>query len=251
MFRRNFPRFLIGLLFAAAAALILYIGIVTFGRVSGEEFAPDSFERRHYYYYELPLVRLKISPIRRTVSQNQLETALVNGKYLTPNTPPTRWDFVSARRAAVEWCHGDALILCRYLDAWDPANNFVSFWETWTTNHPALAKVLWPPVADLARRNRYYLIPPLFDRALASDDAQELQTDLNGLMAECLEQTARTEWELEHFDEALELYQAALGYQPDRAACREGRAACLKALGRAESTSPSKPDETPQLEADP
>lgn len=64
MFRRILVRFLFGLLIVGSLGLVVVIGIANFGLVNGEEFAPDTFERRSYWYFELPLVRLKVTPIK-------------------------------------------------------------------------------------------------------------------------------------------------------------------------------------------
>ncbi len=234
MFRRILVRIFFGLLVAGTIALILFFGIVNFGLVDGEEFAADTFQRRTYSYYELPLVRLKVSPITRSVSQYQLEQTLVNGNYIAAQAPPRRWDLVITRRAGRSWRQGDALILCRYLDAWDANDDMTSYWETWTKNHPALAKVLWPEVASLARQDLYFLIPPLFDRALATDNPQTLQSDLNLLLARSFEELAATQGELQNLETAIQFYTEALRHEPARESSLQGRARCYEVLGGTE-----------------
>ncbi len=233
MLRRILVRILFGLLVAGSIGLIVFFGVASFGRVHGEEFAPDTFERRTYWYYELPLVRLKISPVYRSVTQHQLEQVLTSGQYVVSKPPPNRWDLVSVMRVGRLWRQGDALILCRYLDAWD-TDNSVSVWETWTKDHPALASILWPEVAILARQDLYFLIPRLFDRALATEDPQTLQDDLKGLLARSYEELAATEVELQHLETAVRFYTDALRYEPARTSCLQGRARCYEALGRPE-----------------
>ena len=241
MFRRILVRIFFGLLLAGTMALILFFGIISFGFVEGEEFAPDTFQRRTYSYYELPLVQLKITPITRRVSQYQLEQTLVNGSYIIPREPPKRWDLIIARRAGQSWRQGDALILSHYLDAWDANNNMTSYWETWTANHPALAKVLWPEVASLARQDLYFLIPPLFDQALATDNPQMLQNDLNLLLARSYEELAETQGELQDLATAIVFYTEALRHEPARASSLQGRARCYEALGRTEEAARERP----------
>ena len=92
--------------------------LLLYGHVSGEEFAPDTFERRVYSYFELPVLRIQVTPVRRTVSRPQLEQTLVDSKYITINSPPRRWDFVISHRLGEKWREGDAQILSQYLDAW-------------------------------------------------------------------------------------------------------------------------------------
>lgn len=193
MFRRFLVRGLFVVPVAAAAVFVLLTTVVRYGFVHGEEFAPDTFQRRSYRYYELPLIRLKITPVKRTVHRSSLEEMLVNKSYVPKKEPPDRWDLVVAYRGVSPWRQGDAQLLCDYLDAEDSAGNFGSYWEKWTKDHPELAKVLWSEVAQLARRDLYALIPPVFERAVAHDDPAQLRQDLQGMLAANYELLARAE----------------------------------------------------------
>ena len=234
MFRRILTRSLVPLLIITCAGFVLLLGTAHFGLVSGEEFAPDTFERRTYWYYELPLIRLKITPVWRDVQRNQLETMLVAGKYIVPQSPPKRWDLITAQRGGSEWRQGDAQILCHYLDAWDPEKNLTSFWETWTSDHPALAKVLWPEIVKLAQRDLYFLIPALFETTLGNDKPQPLQNDLNQVLARNYDVLAAAEAELRNWKTAVRFYSDALDYQAGRASSLQGRAVCYEELGKTE-----------------
>lgn len=234
MFRRLLPRLIIGLICAAAIGAIVLFGVARFGVVSGEEFSPDTFQRRTYLYYELPLVRWKITPVFRSVQPTQLEKLLVKRKYVGPKTPAKRWDLVFARRSEEPWLQGDALILCDYLDAYDAENNMVSFWETWTSDHPQLAKILWPEVVSLARENRYYLIPPLFELTHEYDQPQRLQEGINQALADQYDLLGATELESGDLEAAIDCYSKALQHQPGRRSSLEGRADCYEQLGDAD-----------------
>jgi tetratricopeptide (TPR) repeat protein len=246
MSRRILLRIFYGLLIAGGIGLILLFGVLSFGLVAGEEFAPDTFDRRSYWYYELPLIRLKITPVTRVTSTHQLEQLLVNSNYIVSQPPPKRWDLVTVTRVGRPWQQGDASILCQYLDAYDPnTKNVVSVWETWTTDHPALAKVLWPEVAALARQDLYFLIPRLFDQALVTDNPQTLQNDLNLILARSYEELAKTEVELQNLETAVRFYSDALRREPARTSCLAGRAQCYEALGRTEEANCDRQQEVP------
>ncbi len=235
------------LLAIAAAGLVALFTILTFGSVSGVEFAPDTFQRRTYRYYEIPLIHLKVSPLKRYVNQTQFEQFLVNGNYITTKSTPQRWDLVSASRTGGTWRVGDAKILCQYLDAWDLEANTVSYWESWTKDHSSLGKVLWPEVAQLARQELYFLIPPLFDMALAADKPPVLHNDLNAWLARSYERLAEVEVELHNLDAAVRFYDDALSREPGRTSSLEGRARCRRALGRGEAASG---DQAPATQAE-
>ena len=76
--RRVLFRLFLALLVVASTLLLALIGTLMFGHVTGEEFAPDTLERRSYTYYELPLVRIQVSSVTHQTSRRQLEQALVD-----------------------------------------------------------------------------------------------------------------------------------------------------------------------------
>ncbi len=224
--------------FGIISLFVLFVVTLRFGLVSGEEFAPDTFERRSYWYYELPIVHLKLSPVVRKVEQRQFEKALVKDKFVTQISPPKRWDLVAAYRGGRDWRLGDAQILCRYLDAWDSkSSNFTSYWETWTSDHPKLAKVLWPEVVTLARQDLYFLIPPLFEKALAHQQPQKLQNDLNQILARNYDVLATTEVDLANYEAAIRFYSNALKHDPRRKSSLKGRAECYEKSGKTDEAS--------------
>ena len=161
--RRVLFRVLAALLMLTGGLFIVLVGTLLYGHVSGEEFAPDTFERRVYSYFELPVLRIQVTPVRRTVSRPQLEQTLVDRKYITINSPPRRWDYVISHRLGEKWREGDAHILSQYLDAWGGESE--SYWLHWTNTHPAIAKTFWSEIAKLARQDLYLFTPELFELA--------------------------------------------------------------------------------------
>ena len=177
--RRLAARALIALLALALMLVVLFLVVVLFGRVDGEEFAPDSFQRRRYAYYQLPIAQLPVTPISRLVSRGPLEKVLVDQNFITPLTPLSRWDFVALKPLSGdgrEGREGDARILCRYLDALDEHERL--YWLQWTRQHDDLARVFWPTVAELARRELYIFLPDLFRTAADAADPTVLRADL-------------------------------------------------------------------------
>lgn len=229
-------RLVIRLAFFALAlvctGLVLFWGTVSFGLVSGEEFSPDTFQRRSYHYYELPLIRLKITPVIREVQRNQLEGMLAVEQYVVPRRSPTRWDLVACHRAGEPWLRGDAQILCWYLDAGENTSEGSYYWKKWTVEHPSLAKILWAEIAALARRMHYFLVPHVFAEALAHEGSQRFQEDVNLLLARRYNMLAAAAAKLGNLETAIRLYGHALTHQPGGVGSLEGRAACYEELGR-------------------
>ena len=159
---RAWPRRLV---FATVASLglcgAMLLATLMFGAVGGEEFCPDTFSRRSFLYYELPLVGLQITPIRRRDETQDLEKHLTKHNYVPSGKAAPQWHLVNSMRSGVSRVRGDAAILCEYLDA--NADKRDSYWKAWTEQHPELAKILWPAVAQTASRKLYFFVPDLFD----------------------------------------------------------------------------------------
>ncbi len=228
--RRVLFRVLAALLMLTGGLFIVLVGTLLYGHVSGEEFAPYTFERRVYSYFELPVVRIQVTPVRRTVSRPQLEQTLVDRKYITINSPPRRWDYVISHRLGEKWREGDAHILSQYLDAWRGESE--SHWLHWTNTHPAIAKIFWSEIAKLARQDLYLFTPELFELASEQTEPQPFQGDLNRVLARKYEELAQVETELKNFATAVQFFTEALSYEPTREASLRGRARAGEALGR-------------------
>jgi hypothetical protein len=178
--RRISARLGFALLSIIGTLVIIYFLTLWFGSVRGDEFAPDTFSRRAFSYYELPLIHLQVSPVRRIVRQNELCRHLTDTGLVTKTAAASRWDLVSASRGQRQLRDGDALILCRYLDARD--SDGIQYWLRWTKQHPGLAKVLWPQVAQAAREELYVRIPEMFRAAWSMENPDHLQRNLKAIM---------------------------------------------------------------------
>jgi hypothetical protein len=166
----------------------------------------------------------------RSVQRNELETMLTAKKYISSTTPPKRWDLIYATRGSRPWRLGDAQILSDYLLACDTQRGLTGYWKTWTIEHPELAKVLWPAIAELARQNVYLSIPAVFEKALEQERPAALQRDLDQLLATSYESLAKSESDAGRHSSAVRLFSAALRRQPGRVRCLAGRAACYDVL---------------------
>jgi len=234
--RRFVVRALVALLILISALGAILIGTLAYGHVSGEEFAPDTFERRLYSYFELPVVRLQVTPVRRMVSTSRLASRLAESKYLPTSNPPRRWDFVRSMRLGQPWREGDALILTQYLDTWSGGGDL--HWLDWTYDHPELAKILWPAVAKLAQQELYLFTPDLFALAAEQTEAQAFEGALKRLLGRKYEELAQLEYALGNYAAAVRFFDESLGYEPNGEVSLRGRAEARAALTRSQVEQP-------------
>lgn len=237
------PNWVYGL--GLALLVVAFIGGLTmmFGRVSGEEFSPYEFKRRTFSFYEIPLVRLQVWPIKHIDATGDVETEVVAKKLITIKPPAEpRWDLVLGYRGSAQVAEGDANILCRYFDRLDSSAERT--WQTWTQEQPKLAKILWPRIAKLAEDDLYLFMPDLFELAAQASEATDadvaaLETALTKLLAQKYHDFGIVQQKLERHDAAVELLTEALKFAPDETAWKDELETSRKALPAVE-TKPEK-----------
>lgn len=151
--------------------------VVYFGGVSGEEFNPYSLQRRTFHYYQIPGVRIQITPISRQTISTDFGGVVIGNKWVKTKST-SRWHLVWASIANRQMERGDASILTEFIGD----NN--SVWSRWSDAQPVCAKRFWPEVIDLARRNHYLLIPELMAVAEGATDTnfQEFDRELQATL---------------------------------------------------------------------
>ena len=166
------PRFIRRVLIATfVGGVLAVVGIVTAvqGRVAGVEFAPSHFQSRRFSFYEIPLLHLQITPIKRERFSHDI-VRFIRQTQLPPATgQPSRWDVVRISQGPATHL-GDASLL---LDAlrWDHGVGKTDRdWRSWTTDRPQDAKWFWSVIARLADQEMYLVMPPLLESAFFSGD---------------------------------------------------------------------------------
>lgn len=225
-------RILIGSLVCVAICLILVFCVSLFGYVSGEEFDPISFQRRTFNYYELPLVGIQVIPVTRKSTTTALEKHVSKLLKLSPGNGED-WHVVSLYRSAQKYNDGDAALLCSYLDVEVGGGQE---WLNWSKKHPTLAKVLWPAVADLARRRMYIFIPRLMESAKAATEPVAFREQVNRYLAERYSSLAAKQAQLNKHLLAVSLFDQALVFHPQDEQIQALRAASFGELSDAEKT---------------
>jgi hypothetical protein len=188
--RRPWPRWLplagwsfLGIL---GVTLLVFIVTITFGAVHGTEFCPQTFERRSYSYYELPLVGLQITGEIHEDLTGNTEKTVTSNNYITvpPGGGKKDWHVLVGSRGTRLRRPGDAGILVQYLDATEIGSSLR--WDAWTENHAEQAKLLWPAIQQLALQEKYVYVPDLFDLAKTIEDPTNLKAAINRLLTEKL-----------------------------------------------------------------
>lgn len=214
-----------------------YLSVQVGGVVVGEEFSPDSFSRRGYTYFEIPVIHVQVSPVAYLPITDRVLARLAADKILPAMAAATpRWDFVAQEGTPKP---GNALILVRYLDH-DDANG-TAFWEKWTADHPAKAKVLWPRVGEVSREGLYVFLPDVFDAAERAATAAELDATLTTILSEKYHRWGDIHEKLARPDLALKYYERALLLNPERTDSKERLEELRKAPAVA-TDAPKSPD---------
>src|SRR5262249_25757702 len=91
-----------------AATLLVVVATVTFGGVHGTEFCPQTFERRSYSYYELPIVRVQMTGEQHEDLTGDTELLVTSKKYVAaPAGGKKDWHVLAGSRGTRSRRPGD------------------------------------------------------------------------------------------------------------------------------------------------
>jgi hypothetical protein len=199
-----------------ALTMVLLLAAFFFGGVTGEEFNPETFQRRRFQFYEIPLLRVQIWPLSRSDASGELEKlARAQGYVATKLPTDAQWHLFSFRRGAAASPPFDAQILQRYLDAIDDSRN--QYWHLWSTAHPQRAKLFWPHVSRFARLRLYVVLPHLFEIARTAEDDASFTTALEAEVVKWLHYYASRRSERGDVAAARSLVEEGLSLAPNHA----------------------------------
>ncbi len=171
------------LIIVIAAVVLLVVGFFVIwvqGSVRGSEFSPTHFQQRDFHFYEIPLIRLQITPIRRSVSTPGTAKFLRQKSLIqAPKGQPAYWHLVSIGRGISDLTAADAQFLINQIQM---EQDGVMYWENWSTDHPKSAAILWPIVQKLAKRELYVLLPKMFEIAQGNQSPTELESDFDSYL---------------------------------------------------------------------
>jgi hypothetical protein len=225
----------IGFVALIVLALVLLFCIFAFGVVVGEEFSPDTFESRSYYYWQIPLLQVQVTSVVQETSTGAFASRLIADK-LIKKRKHSRWDLVR-QYAGGGMYSGDSALLARHLDSSMFSN---SDWSTWTDDHAKLAAVFWPRVASLARADLYVLLPGIFETALANTSADKPATataftaELDKAISAAAIPLGEIALSSGDAKRSVEILSVVLKWQPKNAAALKLRAKAYRELGEEE-----------------
>jgi hypothetical protein len=162
--------------------LLVFIATLTFGGVHGTEFCPQTFERRSYSYYELPVAGIQMTGEQHEDLTGDTEKLVTSSKFIpAPTVAKKDWHVLGGSHGSRARQPGDAGILIAYLDARESGGTHR--WVRWSEKHEELAKVLWPAVQELAVHDAYLSMPDAFDVAKSHTDPAKLKQELDQLLS--------------------------------------------------------------------
>lgn len=205
-----------GLIIAGSTLLLVLVALFVIGvqgYVSGSEFSPTHFQQRDFEFYEIPLLRLQITPIWRSASTPSTANYLRQNSMIkaAPRGQPTYWHLVSISRGLHGTTAADAELL---IDQLQLKANDKLHWQTWSTDHPKSAAILWPIVQRLAERELYFLVPRLFEISLADLTPVQLQSELDSHLVDQYQTLIRDTMAAGRFDLAKQLVAEAKSDYP-------------------------------------
>lgn len=199
----------------------LLLSALIFGQVQGREFCPHDFSERTFYFAQIPIVRLQVTPVFRTLQTSDISTHLRTSNLLPQAPKPIRWDLTEGKRGSFQMATSGAEILDRYLTATDATNN--SYWKQWSVRKPEEAKILWPVVAKLAHTKTYPLVPEAFEAARLAGSPAELKEELKKRLATQLHQRATEAQNNKQANTAYLLWDLAFELDPTQTEWRDLR----------------------------
>lgn len=203
-------------------ATVIGLIVLVFGRVTGVEFSPDRFETRRFSVHEIPILKIQISPIRRTTSQSATARYLLAKSLIQPpkanasQPAANTWHLVELSRGGMSQFSADAKLLTDQLEAYVRHQNKPGeFWHNWSTSEPKKAQVLWPAIQKLAQRELYILVPRIFSMAINAKDETTLKLQIDEYLRENYAGLVVEMRDAQRPELADDLLAEALGDYPD------------------------------------
>ncbi|MCU0710963.1 MAG: hypothetical protein MUC43_02810 [Pirellula sp.] len=127
--------------------------------VAGEEFCPQTFQLRDFYYRRLPWVKTIVTPTRLNLKPLPVSTSVLQH---IKRLPDERWDVAMVNEGVQQDIRAPRILI----QALSPSTTSGSFWDSWSNKHPELAAVTWPIVQQAAVLQAYEIVPDILESAL-------------------------------------------------------------------------------------
>jgi hypothetical protein len=160
-----------GCVILALGWLAMIVVGIFFPSHRGTEFSPYSFNKREFEtrsWLGRTVVQPSTLACPREISKHLTNAARTSGI--------DRWDLIEHSNGVWGSEQFEASILSSYFKMLNHDRDF--FWEKWSSEHPELAKILWPSVQQLAIYQAYFAIPELMQLAERCPSTSELRREI-------------------------------------------------------------------------
>ncbi len=171
---RQFPvrGILIGIILLFLVGLFAVPIFLTNMVIAGEEFCPQLFQKRDFFYYRIPGTKLRLGSTSMSAAISPCSTFILT--HLSAKNP-IEWHVSRASQGASSTEFGPSILL-DYLKTVNA--NGAKSWDEWSFRKPANAKVLWPIVQEAAEQKLYFCVPDLLRNADSEADLAVLNQKL-------------------------------------------------------------------------
>lgn len=157
----------IGVVVVSSIALLWFLSGQA---VYGEEFCPQTFQYRSFYYRRVPRINKIVSATTLSPQTLPVSSAVLQH---VQRLPGERWDVVTVSEGFRSENRSPKILI----DILSSTTSSGSFWDTWSKDHPNIAKLTWPLVQRAALANSYELIPTILEQSL--EISQESEPSIN------------------------------------------------------------------------
>ena len=200
--------------FAMVLAVLIYLSLGC--NYSGTEFSPDDFTVRRFSYTYEPITDRVISG--RTFEKNYyvgIMPTLVSDKYIKPVFKKEKtWHLIEDNGHYFRGysSDSDARLLVNFLKLYD--ENGENKWTVWNSDHPKLAKILWPLIAEMARDDLYLTVSDVLTFALDSEysNPKKFKTELRKEVAKAYLKLGKINFENNELESAEYRVNKSIGY---------------------------------------
>ena len=199
----------------AVFAFVLFSYLIFGCYYSGKEFSPDDFSFRSFTYRYEPITGTVLSGRTFEPETRGWLPMLVQDKFIkTVNKKEKTWHLIhdNGNYFGSASADSDARLLIDFLGLQNESGE--NTWTAWNSEHPDLAKILWPVIAEMARDDMYLVLGDVFSFVLTADTSkpEKFQTDLQQEVAKAYLKMAKFDVENNNLESAKAQISKSIEY---------------------------------------
>ena len=207
----------LGIAAVMGIALLLYVNLGC--NYHGTEFSPDDFTVRYFSYSYEPITDWVIRG--RSFEDDYYSIMLpdlVGDAYIKPIFKKDKtWHLLEDNGTYSQEfpSDSDARLLVDFLILDD--ENDENLWTVWNTDHPKLAKIFWPAIAQMARDEIYLTVGDVLTFAIDSDhsDPKLFEADLRKEVAKAYLKLGKIDFDNSDLESAEYRVKKSIKYHSD------------------------------------